>query len=39
MAQGYWLGEPMASEDVIPRIRELEVKALNLTQFARRPLG
>jgi diguanylate cyclase (GGDEF)-like protein len=39
MAQGYWLGEPMSSEDVIPRIRELEVKALNMAQLARRPPG
>jgi EAL domain-containing protein (putative c-di-GMP-specific phosphodiesterase class I) len=37
MAQGYWLGEPMAPADVLQRIRDLEVKALNLAQFARPP--
>ena len=37
MAQGFWLGEPMAPGDVLQRIRELEVKALNLAQLARQP--
>jgi diguanylate cyclase (GGDEF)-like protein len=37
MAQGYWLGEPMAAGDVLQRIRELEVKALSFAQFARPP--
>jgi diguanylate cyclase (GGDEF)-like protein len=37
MAQGYWLGEPMAAPDVLQRIRELEVKALNIARFAKPP--
>ena len=39
MAQGFWLAEPMPAADVLVRIRELEIKALNLAQLARRLPG